>query len=192
VLVVAFLAFHRILIRVAALIRRSSLILASVLATACGGTQGSNGGDAGSAETSHATDAGGGDGHSRKAPANPLEGMWTYTQKSGGVTLVSQISFDADGVLVETVQVTGCVGVETITGLAWKATGTTLVMDGTTSCSGTIECAGVTSECGSGPPEAPVSDTTCGYAFSKGGNTLTLMSCTGSCGDGGDIVLTRD
>jgi hypothetical protein len=160
---------------------------ASALLTACGGKVIGELGDSG------ATDDVGQDDSPNIGPvANPLDGTWLYTEREGDQTFDARITFESDGSITESVEVSDCTGVDTVSGLSWTSTSTTLTVAGTESCTGELTCGTSTAGCSTMTPMGPATDTTCNYALSNGDDTLTISDCAMAGGASAPVVLTRD
>jgi hypothetical protein len=161
---------------------------ASALMTACGGKVIGEMGDSGSAD-----DGEGLDDSPHIGPAtNPLDGTWLYTDRVGDESFTARITFQSDGALTESVEVSDCTGVDTVSGLSWTSTSTTLTVTGTESCTGELTCGTSTAGCSTLSPMGPATDTTCDYVVSNDGDTLTLSDCNAAGGGSSRAVLTRD
>ena len=109
--------------------------------------------------------------------SNPLVGRWTVASSAGGETTQTTDELNSDGTLVVTSTGSGaCTGTETVTGLQWAATSSSVTFSGTGTCSGGITCGPFSINCASMQSYAG----SCTYALSNNDDTLTLTNCTGT------------
>jgi hypothetical protein len=163
-------------------------MLVSLVIAGCGGTVIDPGGAGGSG-------GGGGSGGASgdaSVPTNPLEGTWTYSESGGTTEFKVAITFSGDGSGNETLMLSSCTGSETVGGISWTWTATTITLTGNPSCSGSLECGGAGDMPCSTTPVGAI-QSTCAYLLSNGSDTLTLSDCSESSGppETSSIVLTR-
>jgi hypothetical protein len=109
--------------------------------------------------------------------SNPLVGRWTTASSAFGETTQTTDELNSDGTVVVTSIGSGpCTGTETVTGLQWAATSSSVTFSGTGTCTGGITCGAITINCASQQSHSG----SCTYALSNNDDTLTLSNCTGT------------
>jgi hypothetical protein len=110
--------------------------------------------------------------------SSPLVGNWAEVSTTLGVTTTTTYEVNGDGTLTVTAAGSGnCSGTETVTGLQWAATSTSITFSGAGTCSGSVTCGPITINCAGSQTSYSGS---CTYALSNGNDTLALTGCTGT------------
>jgi hypothetical protein len=109
--------------------------------------------------------------------SNPLVGSWAEASSVAGETTQTTYELNGDGTVVVTATGSGlCTGTETVTGLQWAATSSSVTFSGTGMCSGGVTCGPLTFNCSGAQSYAGA----CTYALSSNNDTLALTGCTGT------------
>jgi hypothetical protein len=125
---------------------------------------------------------------------NPLDGTWADSASGSGIAATVSLTFNSDGTLDETNDLTqlmgdSCTGALTFTGLTWTSTASDITLTGTQQCASTLSCATLGAltcdQANSANGSGQVTNGSIPYTLESGNNTLVLHS------SGGDLTFTR-
>jgi hypothetical protein len=113
------------------------------------------------------------------SPSHPLDGVWTDTESTSGLSTTVTLDLNADGTMVWSQTVAAnvddtCTGSLEFTGLTWTSTSTAITVAGNPQCSGSIQCSmSGTQTCDPSSGGSPIGSFD--YTLSNNNDTLVLQ-----------------